>query len=68
MKIDFENKEENIDWSKPQLLVCKTGTVVLTTGKHDKTGFEGLKVGTSEFCNGWSKKSFKLFKGTISND
>jgi hypothetical protein len=34
-------KEQEIDWNKPQFVVSDGGTLVATNGKHNDTYFEG---------------------------
>lgn len=76
MKVEIQNKEENqeIDWSKPQLVISNEGDVVLITDsqleKEDEDCFCGLRLFDSDYSNDWIKDHFRPFNGmvTISND
>jgi hypothetical protein len=79
MKIKIKQKESNIDWDKPQLLISSFGSLVMSTGKHvdkDFTGvcihvgerfqsenFESARLG--EYCDLYTKSLFTPFKGKI---
>lgn len=69
-------EEEVIDWNKPQLLISKENNkVISTTGRHQDGRFEALVVLSdskvqpkNHFSIGWAKNSFKIFKGTLTNN
>lgn len=66
-------KEDEIDWSKPQLLISKEeNKVLLTSGNHIGLFFESTVIVSTfgqqdpgYFSNGWVKDCFKPFKGTL---
>jgi hypothetical protein len=59
-------KPDIIDWDKPNLVYCGD-KIVLTTGKHDGTFFEGIQIDGEEFhcIDSWLKDSFKLYNGDL---
>ena len=58
-------KPEIIDWDKPQLVYCGD-KIVLTTGKHDGTFFEGVDInGEYYYSWSWTKTAFKPYKKTL---
>jgi hypothetical protein len=55
-------KPDVIDWDKPQLVYCGD-RIVLTTGKHDGTFFEGVDInGEYYYSLLWTKSAFKPYK------
>lgn len=43
---------KEIDWSKPMIVIAKTGAILLTTGKHSKDNFSGIPI-TEEDIHIW---------------
>jgi len=55
-------KPDVIDWDKPNLVYCGD-KIVLTTGKHDGTFFEGVDInGEYYYSWSWTKTAFKPYK------
>ena len=74
MKIT-NNKKQEIDWDKQQLLITETGkTILLTDGKHKGNYFSGLcltfgaYIDNPHYSEEWVKSNFEVYNGTISND
>ena len=70
MKTTIVSKEvnEEIDWSKPQWVMSKKGTIVFTNGLNgfnELEDFQGTALPcfpespNGEFCKIWSKSKFK---------
>jgi hypothetical protein len=75
MKIIEKINENEIDWNKQQLVISKTNhDIILTTGDHSGENFSGVIIPSStsshkpHFDNCWDKRSFVLFKKSITND
>lgn len=76
MKTKIKNKEQQINWNKPQLVIGKSGRIILTNGKYTENVFEGIVLSspflndTMYFNKSFCKSAFKLFDGeiTLSND
>jgi hypothetical protein len=75
MKIIEKINENEIDWSKQQLVISKENNdIILTTGDHSGENFSGIIIPSStsshkpHFDNCWNKGSFVLFNKPIAND
>lgn len=72
MKIQIKNEEvKKVNWDTIQIVTCQEDdTIVLTTGVHELTTFEGIALPSDEnpvgeFSRWWSKSAFVAFNGTI---
>lgn len=64
VNIPPQKEAEPIDWSKPQWVICPSGTVILTTGEHTIGGFCGTALPSKIHNNGyytntWDKSIFQ---------
>lgn len=68
-----------IDWSKPQFMISKSGTIVISNGNYTAGMFEGTLIhketgkseSIGEFSKGWMKVAFEPLTEvtiTIKND
>jgi hypothetical protein len=52
-----EPKSREIDWSKPMVVISKSGYYVITNGIHDSATFEGMDLHDCSLGK-WSKRNF----------
>jgi len=69
MKVTVKEKTENeIDWSKPQLVISNRDEVVqisIDQSRSESNCFSGQKLSNGDFSPHWRKNAFKKFNGTI---
>jgi hypothetical protein len=66
MKVTVNNADvKEIDWSKPQLVIGGSGSIVLSIGISDCGSFQGIDLGTNNFFKVWDKAAFQKYKGSI---